>query len=265
MDDREFEHERRLTGMYRDALDAFREDARGIVRGEVAAARPRPDELEDLLRGVVGEELGRRGWSGSAVGLPWSAAGLAATMVIAVLVVVWGIAEVAGWGGSLPESAGGAVAGRGMPGPAADSSGETGRAATEVLPGPPSPVDLAARYDSLFAARDPRLGGVLVAIPAPRRAAALDGWTEGGDSEAVHDYLVQLALRGLVDSVLDVDGAILRGPPCRGETCGALVEHWRVHRADPRYPPFGSDPAADTAGLARVERILVLRHAGIVE
>ena len=265
MDDREFEHERKLTGMYRDALDAFREDARGVVREEVDAARPRPDELENLVRGVVAEEVGRRGGTGSAAGLPWSSAGLAATMAIAVLGVVWGIAAVAGRGGISPNGAGGTGGGGGVAGAAADSSEETGQVAAEVLPGPAHAIRLAARYDSLFAARDPRLGAVLLAIPAAGRAPALDGWTEGGNGKVVHDFLVQIALRAVVDTTLDVDGTILRGPPCRGDTCGALIEHWRARRGDPRYPPLGPDPAVDTAGLAQVERILILRRAGIVE
>ncbi len=265
MDDREFEHERRLTGMYRDAIDAFREDARRIVREEVAAARPRPDELEDLVRGVVAEEVGRRGGSGSRGGPPWFAAGLAAAMVIAVVGAAWGIAAVAGWGGSSPDAAGEKGGGGGVAGAVSDSSAEARQTEADPLPEPANPVRLAARYDSLFAARDPRLGAVLLAIPAPGRAAALDGWAEGGNGEVVHDFLVQLALRGLVGATLDVDGAILRGPPCRGDTCGALIEHWRAHRGDPRYPPLGPDPAADAAGLAQVERILILRQAGIVE
>ena len=263
MDDREFERERKLTGMYRDALDAFREDARRVVREEVAAARPRPGELEELVRRTVGEEVGRQRGTDSA-GLPWSAAGLAATMVIAALGVVWGITLVAGPGGASPRSVGdsdgvGEVAGAGV-----DSSETTAPPLTEVPPEPPTPVELAARFDSLFAARDRRLGAVLVAVPPSSRTTALDAWQAGGDSEVVHNVLVQLALRALVDPTLDVDGAILRSP-CRGQTCGALIEHWRAHLGDPRYPPLGPGPAVDAAGLAQVERILILRYAGIVE
>lgn len=264
MDDREFERERKLTGMYRDALDAFREDARRIVREEVGAARPRPDELEDLVHGAVAEEVERRGGSGSAGWPPWFAAGLVAATVIAVLGAAWGIAAVAGRGSSLG-AAGGAGGGEAVAGAVPDSSAEARQTEADPLPEPANPVRLASRYDSLFAARDPRLGAVLLAIPASGRAAALDGWAEGGNGEVVHDFLVQLALRGLVDATLHVDGAILRGPPCRGDTCGALIEHWRTHRGDPRYPPLGPDPAADAAGLAQVERILILRRAGIVE
>ena len=265
MDDRAFEHERKLTGMYRDALDAFREDARRIVHEEVGAARPRPDEMEELVRGVVAEEVGRRGGSGRAGGLPWSAGGLAAALVIAVLGAAWGIAVVAGWGGSSPDAAGESGGGGGVAGVVPDPSEGSGRAPAQVLSEPANPVRLTARYDSLFTARDPRIGAMLLAIPASGRAAALDGWAAGGNGDVVHDFLVQLALRGLVDAALDVDGAILRGPPCRGDTCGALIEHWRAHRGDPRYPPLGPDPAADAAGLAQVERILILRQAGIVE
>lgn len=263
MDERRFEHERKLTGMYRDALDAFREDARRIVREEAAAARPGPGEVEELVRSAVGGEMAAMGEAGSA-GLPWSAAGLAAAMVIAALAVSWGVTVAVGRGGDASARAGEVGGARGPPVAGADSPAAPAPAPDEAGPRPQRPAELAARFDSLFASRDPRLGGVLATVPAPARESALDGWTADGDGDVAHNFLVQIALRALADRTLGVDGAVLRGP-CRGETCGALIEHWRAHRDDPRYPPLGPDPAADAAALAQVERIAVLRHAGIIE
>ena len=263
MDDREFERERKLTGMYRDALDAFREDARQIVREEVAAARPGPGELEELVRRTVEEEMESRRGTDSG-GLPWSAAGLAAAIVIAALGAVWGVTLVAGPGGVRPGSPGDSDGAGEVVGAGVDAAETTAPALPGFPPAAPSLAGPAARFASFFASRDRRLGGVLATAPPSIRAAALDSWAADGAVEAAYDFLVQLALRGLADSTLEIDGAILRSP-CRGQTCGTLIEHWRAHRGDARYPPLGPDPAADAAALAQVERILILRHAGIVE
>ena len=251
VDDRDFERERELTGMYRDALDAFAEDARRIVREEVAAAQSSRGEAEDLVR---------RG--ANPAGLPWTAAALAATIVITALGAAWGVVRLAGPGPADTVT---------LAGTDSAAVGEDSTTATEstlaTRPAPATPRELAARFDSLFDARDDRLAAIVLSAASPSLAARVDDWALGRTENdlLVHNILVQLALRAVVDSTLTVDGAILRRPECRGETCGALLAHWRAHQDDPRYPPLGAAPAADGDGIALVERVLVLRHGGVVE
>ena len=268
-DSRAFEQERELTRLFRDALDNLTEDARRTVREEIAATGPRPGEVEDLVRRVVREEAERHR-ARDRRGQSWATAGKAALIVIVALGAGWGVGRLAGVGGG-PGPVGradlaatpGSVSSDG----AAVLGQDTAVADGAVPSRPPTPQELASRFDSLFAARDALLVAAARAVSAPGLTAAVNGWAAGREDQdlVVHNILVQLALRATIDSTVAVDGAVVRRPQCRGETCGALLAYWRTKAGDPRFPPMGEAPASNSDGIALVERVLILEHGGILE
>ena len=57
MSDRDFDAQRALTREFREALDAFAEDARRLVQDEVDRGRPDPEEWAALARRAAADEI----------------------------------------------------------------------------------------------------------------------------------------------------------------------------------------------------------------
>lgn len=241
----DLEAQRALTAEFRQALDAFAEDAQRIVRNEVSRVTPDADAIEEMVRRVAREEAGAA-LRGRDRQISWVTVGVASLAALLASGVGWTVARWAGDGPAPPavEAVQAAV-------PAAVTE--------PVLDGPAR----AARYDSLFAARDSTLvtmtGRILPGADSVL-ADAVAAWRSGDTAHdaRVHDVLVQLRLREVVDSTLVLDGRILRRPTCAGASCAALARLWEQRAGRDGYPDLPEDPAADTSGLAIVERLLVL-------
>ena len=253
-----FELEQSLTRQFREALDAYGDDARRLVRDEIDRAQPSTAALEAMVRRVVREELSARPARGQAPF--WQTVGLSSVIAAGLVLLGWGgMRLVSPDGGTAPITPAAAVA--------QTPSSDVEEPATEPTP-PPSPAALAAHYDQLFTDRDTRVVSFLESLAssprAPGVAAAVTSWAEGAADpdgnrdQVVHNAAVQLALATLVDALVTVDGSILRTPRCVGQSCGALLTHWRSRGNDSRYPPMGAEPAIDAAGIGITERILIL-------
>jgi len=179
-------------------------------------------------------------------------AAVAAALTLGSLGVGWGIWSLVGTTRGAPP-----------PARAAEVAANVAPAGTETVESP-LPLDPAALYDSLFAARDSSLVGLASRVAgqgaAPGVVAALNAWSQGDASAdgVVHNAFVQYGLRQGVDSTVSIDGAILRTPACRGHSCTALIGHWRSRAGEAGYPDPGSAPEADSTGLGVVERLLIL-------
>lgn len=205
MRDDELGIERALTREFREALEAFAEDARALVQDEVERGRTDPEEWALLARRVAREEIeasSRR----SAVSWPTALAGAA----VAVLLVV------AGWGGSYAFREGEAVAGQ----PAVDGA---------VVPRPEDPAGLAIdsgggpgdqgsqhpawlRYEALLAGRDSSLRPLVEAAATldSSGAASLRNWWSGTGppTDSVRTALTLLALRRMGDTTSLASGSL---------------------------------------------------------
>jgi hypothetical protein len=129
-----------------------------------------------------------------------------------------------------------------------------------------SPSERAALYDSLLDSRSERLVPLIerleAAGPAVPVAEAARTWRAGGALDAggrrrLHDALVQLALNDEAGAGLALDGLLTRDP-CRGNSCGALLELWRTRGEELGMPELPAEPASDTPTLGVAERVLVL-------
>lgn len=261
--------------LIREELRALRADVETMVRSEVERmGYPRRD-VESMVREMVARELAGQRRSARAA-LEYWLPGIAALAAVLLLALGW-----LGWRTLRPTStvsspsaasaAAGADPAAGGAAPAADpAAAEDGAAAVlgavEVdTPAPLSPAERAAVYDSLLRAGSPELEPLVTRLAAastdPEVRAAIAGWRGRTANAAqfgrLHAALVQLVLREEARPGLVLDGAILRDP-CRGDTCGALLEVWRVRGDSLGLPPFpaGGVPAAEPLGVA--ERVLVL-------
>ncbi len=197
--------ERALTREFREALEAFAEDARGLVRDEVERGRPDPEEWALLVRRVAREELqasSRR----SAVSWPTALAGAAVALLLGI----------AGWGAANVFRAGDAVAGQAaVDGAVANVPGDP--AGLGIDSGGVRRVEASQhpawlRYEALLAGRDSSL------IPLVEGAAALDSagaavvgswWSgTGPPSDSVRAALTLLALRRLGDTTSLASGPL---------------------------------------------------------
>ncbi len=264
----DMERDREVTSAYRDAIESFAQDVRRAADDELERAREALaeerertfEETRDLARAVVARARDEAA-AERPTGPPWASASLAAVLALGVLGSGWGVVRLVDrvMPGDNPAAGGEPAAS--TPSSAAD--------AAPVEPDPASdpvadPATLAARFDSLFDARDDRLRQLGLRSGRDDVARRIEAWANGdaGEDRFVHDALVQIALRESGAADLVVDGTILRGP-CQGQTCRALIEHWGRRAGDPAYPPMGPNPAADGAALSLVERVVVLRAGGV--
>ena len=246
MSDDELRRQRALTAEFREALEAFGEDARELVREEVARALPDEAAVQQMMRAIAREEA-ERSAQGSR-GISWPTAGAAAALTLAGLGLGW--AGTAWLGGG--------------------DGGETVQAAVSppVEQAPADPALRASLYDSLFASRDSALLAFshgLDDVAAAEVVGPVSAWRSGSDSSAVvvHGALVQLALRLVTDTTLAVDGVLPPVVGCELPACLALLDHWRSTAGRDGYPALPPDGAPDSVAVAQVERLVVLRAAGI--
>jgi hypothetical protein len=249
-----FQRGQEATEAVRRELEALREDARALVRDEVERAGMPRSELQRLVAEAVRREVASRGSAAPA----WRSVGLVALgSVIGVLAGALGYAALAG-PGDVPASSPGE--------PARDAATVAAIDSPAPAPPPPTPEERAALYDSLFAAREGGLEPLVAALETGGAAVpvveAAGAWRAGGDLTAVqarrlHDALVQAALNATTGSSLRLDGFLTRDP-CAGDSCGALLELWRVRGGELGMPPLPERAASATDILALVEKVLVL-------
>ena len=183
------EVQRALTREFREALDAFSEDARRLVQEEVSRGSPAPEEWAELARRVAAEEI-RASARRNTVAWPTALAGAGLALGVAAMVLVVGRAV----GGS---------------GVAADDP------LVQTAVAAPAPADSVGgdsdashpawvRFDSLTQARDSAFLALIEAAPTLDSAAAalVSEWWSGAEppSDATLDVLVRLAMRHLGDS-----------------------------------------------------------------
>ncbi|MGH7555391.1 MAG: hypothetical protein ACREMQ_20510 [Longimicrobiales bacterium] len=244
-----FERSRELTDQLRDELRDIRRDVEALVEGEVRRATD-PGRIEALVREAVRREMTARS-SWLVTNAAWLAPVAAALVGLALGLSVFAIVSVRARTPQAAEQAAIVI----DPAPAARS----------VLPvETPDPANVAARYDSLFAARDTVFEPLLRLLERPDgnstvRAAAA-AWRLGRMNETyrgvLHSAFVQLALHEL-DPTIPVDGGFLRNP-CRGTSCDALLRLWRVQGESFAMPPYHAGAANDSAAVRVAERVLVM-------
>jgi hypothetical protein len=130
---------------------------------------------------------------------------------------------------------------------------------------PADPAARAALYDSLWAARSPLFDPLLAAVERDSDddaiERALEAWRADGvdvqEGDLLHSAFVQAALNLRMGRDLDVDGQLLRNP-CRGSSCTALLDLWRVQRERYGLPEPPPDAATNTTALRLAEVALVL-------
>lgn len=190
-----FEAQRALTREFREALDAFSEDARRLVKEEVARGTSATDDWAALARRVAAEEI-KSSAQRKAVSWPtaWAGAGLAVGVVAVVLMVGRVVGGVGVVGGSTPGDSGIPAA------VAAPAPGSENPAGSEADSAHPAWV----RFDSLVEARDSAFLGLVqdaASLDSATAALVSDWWAATGPpSDAALDALVRLALRQWGDS-----------------------------------------------------------------
>lgn len=245
----------------RRAVEGLREDVGALVREEVSRAGMSRSELERLVRDAVSREVRRAGPSGS----PWRSVALAGVGVVVGLAAgVVGYRALAGPGDATPPAVEAS-----SPAPAERAGGGSPGDAEAGEPGSPpgtTPDERAAVYDSLLDSRSERLEPLMARLeaagPAVPVAEAVRTWRAGTALDAagrrrLHDALVQLALNDEAGAGLALDGLLTRDP-CRGNSCGALLELWRTRGEELGMPELPDEPASDTPTLGVAERVLVL-------
>jgi hypothetical protein len=253
-----YERSRELTVELRDELRDLRRDVEAMVDAEVRKAAD-PARIDAQVREAVRRELRQRtpwlmanaSWVGPVIGV---AAGVAIGLSVLALV----LAVRAGGEPEVVVAANPANAA--APGPVTAAANGNGNASESVR----EPARLAARYDSLLAARDARFEPHVRAIEAGTSSEAVReaarGWRAGTTSAAyrdrLHSALVQLALRE-IDPSLALDGEIQRDP-CSGVTCRKLLDVWRSSGESWGLPAYTAGAAADGASVRTLERLLVL-------
>lgn len=265
----------------REALDGVREDVAAIVREEVARVGMSRSELERMVGEAVAREARRPGVASADRDRPgWLVPALAGGgLVLGLILGAFGYRALApGMTGAGGPTGDDAPFGATAPAtPAADAAGEavegtrpdgtspsgepapgTGRSAT--------PAERAALYDSLLAAGSERLVPLVSRLeeagPADPVTAAIETWRAGvalddAQRRRLHDALVQLSLNEEAGAGLTLDGLVSRGP-CRGNSCGALLQLWRERGDTLGMPELPDDPTTDSETLAVVEKVLVL-------
>ncbi len=259
---RTFEDAVRETDRYRTELESLREEARAAARAEVQSSALKRERLEALVRELVTRELrAQRGpwwWFGARdAGDAWLRL-LAAAGIVVVLV---GTGVFAGAKLFAPEPA---------PVAATTDAQAPADASETTAPTPATPEALAARFDSLFQARDALLAPLVAEVESlttadPVRAAAAAWRTNAAlnpaQVERLGSALAQAALNRFIapaDAPLTLDGMIRRSP-CAGASCDALLAAWRSPPLNAPLPAY--DPAAGEDVLRVVERVLVMTHA----
>lgn len=259
----------------REALDGVREDVAAIVREEVARVGMSPSELERMVRDAVAREARRPGAAPSGPTRPgWLVPALAGGgLVVGLALGVFGYRALddRSAGGmdapaeaTAPATRTATAGGDGAAGTAGDGSSPSGEPASGAASLTPS--ESAELYDSLFATGSERLAPLVSRLeeagPADPVSAAIETWRAGVDlddaqSRRLHDALVQLALNEEAAAGLTLDGLVSRGP-CRGNSCGALLELWRERGDSLGMPVLPDDPTVDSETLAVAERVLVM-------
>ena len=188
MTDDGFDTQRALTREFREALDLFADDARRLVREEVARGSPDLDEWADLARRAAADEV--RASAGQS-GVSWPSALAGAGLALGALLVVLGVGRMVG-------------------SPAPSDGGPTGEVAAAVAVPDSATADSAAshpawvRLDSLFATRDSALLGLVQDASSldSTSAGRVQAWWAGTGppSDETIDALVRVALRQLGDS-----------------------------------------------------------------
>jgi hypothetical protein len=242
-----FEQSRELTDALREELRDIRRDVEAMVDSSMRRAAD-PERIEALVREAVRREMKARS-SWLVTNAAWLAPVAAALVGLALGLSLFAVLSV-----------------RSRPSPpveqAAVESAPVARAVLQVQA--PDPARTAARYDSLFAARDPVFEPLLQLLERPDgnmtvRAAAA-AWRLGRLNETnrgvLHSAFVQLALHQL-DATIPVDGGLMRNP-CRGASCDALLRVWRDQGERFAMPPYHAGVADDSAAIGVAERVLVM-------
>lgn len=186
MKDDGFETQRALTREFRQALDVFAEDARRLVRDEVAHGSPDPEEWAALARRVAADEVRQ---SVTRRGVSWPTALAGAGVALGVVALAVGV-------GRMVETTG-------------PTRGESPPAAPVAAADPPPPNAGTAhpawiRFDSVFATRDSSLLRLVqdASLLDSTSAGLVRIWWEGAGapSQETLDALVRIALRNLADS-----------------------------------------------------------------
>jgi hypothetical protein len=259
-----FERGQRESEELRKALDDLRDDIRAMVREEMARRDEVPADVEGSIREAVRIEVR----SHTAPRPFWGSVGLVAVGVViglAMGALGYGALVVGADDRESPVATAGEEAEVDAPGASASGSPPDDR----ENPTPATPDERAALYDSLLATRSARLEPLVLRLEAAGAAApvlaAVEAWRAGRELDPeerrrLHDGLVQLSLNEEAGAGLALDGLLTRAP-CRGSSCGALLELWTERGTELGMPPAPEGAAADSAALAVAERVLVLRRA----
>ncbi len=246
-----FQRSRELTEEVREGLRDIRRDVAAIVDAEVRRAA-NPAKIEALAREAVRREIvAKTPWL--ITNAIWVGPVTGALLGLALGLSIFASLRVRG--GKEPADAPAGVVADVRAGTAAGAA---------ALSDPLAPVHLAARYDSLFGARDsaflPMLRSLEAATASASVRAAVAAWRRGlmteAQQERLHSAFVQLTLRE-IDPAVPLDGGILRSP-CRGSSCRALLRMWSDRERRLALPPFHTGATGDSAAIRIAERVLVL-------
>jgi len=267
-----FDTAREGTELLRRELADLRREIETLVRQEVGRSAADPRKLDAIVQDTVRREVRREvdartpwlltqiNWLAPVLGLAVGIAlGLSAYAALTMRGAATDTTTLAAADPAATAAGADAATAANPNGAASPNAAANGTGALPV-----DPTARAAAYESMLTSGSPDLAPLIerleAAGPAGDVRTSIAAWRIGrmtpAHAERLHSAFVQLSLRENGATGLVIDGQILRDP-CRGTSCGALLELWQRTPSTAGWPAYGAGSAADTAAVRRVERLLV--------